>query len=57
MAVGDNFNDVEMLEFAGLPVVMANSVDGLKHRGWVITGDNESAGVAEAIRTFALTNH
>jgi len=57
MAVGDNFNDVEMLEFAGLPVVMANSVDGLKQRGWAITGDNENAGVAEAIRTFALTNH
>ena len=30
MAIGDNFNDVEMLEFAGTPVVMANAVDGLK---------------------------
>ena len=54
MAVGDNFNDLEMLEFAGLPVVMANSVDGLKHRGWAMTGDNESAGLAEAIRAYAL---
>jgi Cof subfamily protein (haloacid dehalogenase superfamily) len=57
MAIGDNFNDLEMLEFAGLPVVMANSVDGLKQRGWAMTGDNESAGVAEAIRMFALANH
>jgi Cof subfamily protein (haloacid dehalogenase superfamily) len=56
MAVGDNFNDVEMLEFAGLPVVMANAVDGLKQRGWAITGDNENAGLAEAIRRFALVN-
>jgi len=56
MAVGDNFNDVEMLEFAGLPVVMANSVDGLKQRGWAVTGDNESAGVADAIRRFALVD-
>jgi len=56
MAVGDNFNDLEMLEFAGLPVVMANSVDGLKDRGWAMTGDNESAGLAEAIRRFALVN-
>jgi 5-amino-6-(5-phospho-D-ribitylamino)uracil phosphatase len=56
MAIGDNFNDLEMLEFAGLPVVMANSVDGLKRQGWAITGDNESAGVAEAIRRFALVN-
>jgi Cof subfamily protein (haloacid dehalogenase superfamily) len=54
MAVGDNFNDLEMLEFAGLPVVMANAVDGLKQRGWAITGDNENAGLADAIRRFAL---
>ena len=50
MAVGDNYNDLEMLEFAGLPVVMANSVAGLTERGWAITGDNESAGLAAAIR-------
>ena len=55
MAVGDNFNDLEMLEFAGLPVVMANAVAGLKDRGWAITGDNERAGLAEAIRKFALS--
>ena len=54
MAVGDNYNDLEMLEFAGLPVVMANSVAGLTARGWAITGDNESAGLAAAIRQFAL---
>ena len=54
MAVGDNFNDLEMLEYAGLPVVMANAVDGLKTRGWAITADNEHAGLAEAIRRFAL---
>ena len=28
MAIGDNFNDVEMLEYAGLPVVMGNAVPG-----------------------------
>jgi len=54
MAVGDNFNDLEMLEFAGLPVVMANSVEELKQRGWAITGDNENAGLAAAIRRFAF---
>jgi hydroxymethylpyrimidine pyrophosphatase-like HAD family hydrolase len=54
MAVGDNYNDLEMLEFAGLPVVMANSVAGLTERGWAITGDNENAGLAAAIRQFAL---
>ena len=54
MAVGDNFNDVEMLEFAGLPVVMENSVAGLKERGWAITGHADRAGLADAIRGFAL---
>ena len=54
MAVGDNFNDVEMLEFAGTPVVMANAVDGLRERGWHVTGHQDQAGLAEAIRTFAL---
>jgi Cof subfamily protein (haloacid dehalogenase superfamily) len=54
MAVGDNFNDLEMLEFAGLPVVMENAVAELKQRGWAITSDNDRAGLAEAIRTFAL---
>ena len=54
MAVGDNFNDLEMLEFAGLPVVMANAVSGLKERGWTVTGDNDHAGLADAIRRLAL---
>ena len=56
MAVGDNFNDLEMLEFAGVPVVMANSVTGLLERGWAVTGDNEHAGLAEAIHKFALSD-
>ena len=54
MAVGDNFNDLEMLEYAGTPVVMANAVDGLKQRGWHVTGHQDEDGLAEAIRRFAL---
>ncbi len=54
MAVGDNFNDLEMLEFAGTPVVMANAVEGLKTRGWHETGHQDEAGLAQAIRAFAL---
>ena len=52
MAIGDNFNDLEMLEFAGTPVVMSNAVDGLKARGWHVTGHQNEAGVAQAIRRF-----
>jgi len=52
MAIGDNFNDLEMLEFAGTPVVMGNAVNELKSRGWFVTGHQNEAGVAQAIRRF-----
>jgi hydroxymethylpyrimidine pyrophosphatase-like HAD family hydrolase len=55
MAIGDNFNDLEMLEYAGHPVVMGNAVDGLRSRGWHITGDQNDAGVAQAIERFVLS--
>ena len=55
MAIGDNWNDCEMLEFAGLPIVMGNSVAELKTRGWAVTLTNDEHGVAEAIRTYALS--
>jgi HAD superfamily hydrolase (TIGR01484 family) len=55
MAIGDNFNDFEMLEFAGTAVVMGNSVDALKSRGWHVTGHQNEAGVAQAIERFVLS--
>jgi hypothetical protein len=54
MAVGDNFNDVEMLEFAGHAVLMGNAVESLKARGWHVTGHQDDAGVAQAIERFVL---
>ena len=54
MAIGDNLNDLEMLEAAGLPVVMGNAVPALLGRGWPVTASNDAAGVAEAIRRFVL---
>jgi 5-amino-6-(5-phospho-D-ribitylamino)uracil phosphatase len=56
MAIGDNWNDREMLEFAGLPVVMGNCVDILKSQGWTITLSNDENGLADAIRKYALRN-
>jgi Cof subfamily protein (haloacid dehalogenase superfamily) len=56
MAIGDNFNDREMLEFAGVPVIMANSVPELKLLGWRQTLSNDEGGVAAAIREYALEN-
>ena len=54
MAVGDNFNDVEMLEYAGTPVLMANAVEGLRRPGWHVTGHQDEAGLAQAVRKLAL---
>jgi hypothetical protein len=54
MAVGDNLNDVEMLEQAGCPVVMGNAVQDLRRRGWPVTGSNDAAGLAEAIERFVF---
>jgi len=54
MAVGDNLNDVEMLDFAGTSVVMGNATGALKARGYRLTGTNDEGGLAEAIRLFAL---
>jgi len=54
MAIGDNLNDREMLEFAGVPIVMGNSVAGLKALGWPVTLSNDQGGVAAAIEAYAL---
>jgi Cof subfamily protein (haloacid dehalogenase superfamily) len=49
MAIGDNHNDVEMLEFAGHPVIMGNACLELRSRGWRVTASNRECGVASAI--------
>jgi Cof subfamily protein (haloacid dehalogenase superfamily) len=54
MAIGDNHNDLTMLRFAGLGVVMANAEDELKQWGFPLTASNEEDGVAEAIEKYIL---
>jgi Cof subfamily protein (haloacid dehalogenase superfamily) len=49
MAVGDNHNDVEMLEFAGRPVIMGNACEELRGRGWHVTRGNDACGLAAAL--------
>ena len=49
MAIGDNHNDLEMLEFAGVAVVMGNASQELKQSRWMVTGSNEESGVAQAV--------
>ena len=53
MAIGDNYNDVEMLKYVGQPVLMGNAPPELLQRarqsGWSITRTNDEDGVAHTI--------
>jgi Cof subfamily protein (haloacid dehalogenase superfamily) len=49
MAIGDNYNDVEMLAFAGMPFIMENACAELKANGWRVTASNDECGVAAAV--------
>ncbi|CAQ85031.1 MULTISPECIES: pyridoxal phosphatase [Photorhabdus] len=54
IAFGDNFNDLSMLETAGLGVAMGNSVNAVKERADLVTLDNTQPGIAEVIRKYIL---
>jgi hydroxymethylpyrimidine pyrophosphatase-like HAD family hydrolase len=55
MAIGDNFNDLGMLDFAGTPVVMGNADAKLLERPeFYKTDTNNNGGVAAAIDRFIL---
>lgn len=54
MAIGDNENDLSMLEYAGLGVAMGNGEDFVKEKVGHITLDNDNHGVAEAIKKYVL---
>ena len=55
MAIGDNFNDIEMLEFAGTPVIMGNAEPSLIEREeFYTTLSNDECGVAAAIKDLIL---
>jgi Cof subfamily protein (haloacid dehalogenase superfamily) len=51
MAIGDNYNDVEMLAFAGMPFIMGNACEELRGKGWPVTSANDQNGVAAAIES------
>ena len=55
MALGDSFNDMEMIEFAGVGVAVANAAQELKDVCDFVTSSNLEDGVALAIEKHALT--
>ncbi|HPR81935.1 MAG TPA: sugar-phosphatase [Enterococcus sp.] len=56
MALGDNENDVTMIEYAGLGIAMANATENIKNVADAITTSNDEHGVAEAIFSYVLNN-
>lgn len=54
MAIGDSYNDLEMIQWAGVGVAMGNAFQPVKDAADFITATNEEHGVAEALRRFIL---
>lgn len=54
VAFGDYYNDVDMLEAAGVPVVMGNAPEDLKERFGRVTTDNNSDGISNALRELNI---
>lgn len=52
IAFGDNYNDLSMLETAGLGVAMGNAVDEIKARADVVIGNNTEAGIAKIVNQY-----
>lgn len=54
MAIGDQENDLTMLQFAGTSVAMGNAIDAVKAVARFETTTNSDDGVAKAIERFVL---
>ena len=54
MAIGDQENDIAMIEFAGVGVAMENAIPSVKEAADFVTKTNLEDGVAYAIEKFAL---
>lgn len=53
MAIGDNMNDMTMIEYAGIGVAMGNAIPELKAVANQVTKTNAENGVAYAVETWA----
>ena len=54
IAVGDGFNDLSMIQYAGLGVAMANAKEEIKQKADFVTHSNDENGVAHVIYEFVL---
>ncbi|MBM7540296.1 Cof-type HAD-IIB family hydrolase [Amphibacillus cookii] len=54
IAIGDSYNDQEMIEFAGLGVAMGNAPDDIKQVADLVTDSNMNDGVAKVVEDYLL---
>lgn len=54
LAVGDSYNDLEMLAWAGCGVAMGNAREEIKQKADYVTLSNEEGGVRHVLRKFVL---
>jgi len=54
MAIGDQENDLTMIEVAGVGVAMENAIDRIKGVATVQTASNNDSGVAKALEKYVL---
>ncbi|AYW47922.1 Cof-type HAD-IIB family hydrolase [Tetragenococcus osmophilus] len=54
MGIGDEENDLPMIEYAGFGVAMDNAVALVKQKANIITGTNEEDGVAQVVENYVL---
>jgi hydroxymethylpyrimidine pyrophosphatase-like HAD family hydrolase len=52
IAMGDNYNDIEMIKFAGMGVAMGNAPDDIKAIADFVTDTNNDDGVRKALEKF-----
>jgi hydroxymethylpyrimidine pyrophosphatase-like HAD family hydrolase len=56
IAMGDGFNDLSMIKFAGLGVAMSNAQDAVKAEANLVTLSNDEHGVAQVIKDYILND-
>ena len=54
IAMGDNYNDIDMLEYAGLGIAMGNAPDDVKKYANDVTLTNDEDGVAIALKKYVI---
>ena len=54
MAIGDSYNDIEMIRYAGCGVAVANAIAPVREAANVVTASHEEDGVAVAIERYVL---